>query len=188
MCRRPEPWRKASITTTPRPIKIIRDLVAREGKDVVITRGRTADNAENLAPSFLCTIVNRYLGTRLGRQELDAEVLEDVEGSLWSWAMLEACRVEHVPEMRRIVVAIDPAVSVSEMSDATGIIVAGTNGLNAKAYAAARMVQSLEHEVATARQRVEFAEVQARTVEQRAAQQAAPGKSLMHLYQITGAI
>jgi phage terminase large subunit-like protein len=92
--RRPQ----VCITTTSRPIKIIRDLVAREGKDVVITRGRTADNADNLAPSFLSTIVNRYTGTRLGRQELDAELLTDAEGALWSWDMLEACRVRAAPE------------------------------------------------------------------------------------------
>jgi phage terminase large subunit-like protein len=116
---------RVCITTTPRPTKIIRDLVAREGKDVVITRGKTSDNAANLAPQFLSTIVNRYQGTRLGRQELDAEVLLDVEGSLWSLDLIEQCRVATAPALRRIVIGVDPAASTGENSDETGIIVAG---------------------------------------------------------------
>ncbi len=77
------------VTTTPRPVKLIRDLLAREGKDVVVTRGRTIENADNLAPAFLTEIMRRYEGTRLGRQELDAELLEDVPGALWcrQWTM-----------------------------------------------------------------------------------------------------
>jgi phage terminase large subunit-like protein len=71
------------VTTTPKPIKLLKELVARNGKDVKVTRGRTADNAANLAPTFLSSIVSRYEGTRLGRQELDAEILEDVQGALW---------------------------------------------------------------------------------------------------------
>jgi phage terminase large subunit-like protein len=63
-------------TTTPRPIKLIRDLLAREGRDVVVSRGRSIENASNLAPLFLSEIMRRYEGTRLGRQELDGEVLE----------------------------------------------------------------------------------------------------------------
>ena len=68
------------ITTTPKPIKLLKELVKRDGQDVVVSRGRTADNAANLAPSFLSQIVSRYEGTRLGRQELNAEILEDVPG------------------------------------------------------------------------------------------------------------
>jgi phage terminase large subunit-like protein len=115
------------ITTTPRPIKIHRELIKREGQDVVITRGRTADNADNLAPTFLSAIASRYAGTRLGRQELEGEIIEDIEGALWSQDMIEICRIPQgsEPPMKRIVVAIDPAVSVSETSDLTGIIVAG---------------------------------------------------------------
>jgi phage terminase large subunit-like protein len=112
---------RVCITTTPRPTKIIRDLVAREGKDVVITRGRTADNAANLAPQFLNTIVSRYQGTRLGRQELDAEVLTDIEGALWTLDLIESCRVEHAPALKRIVIGVDPAASTGENSDETGI-------------------------------------------------------------------
>lgn len=129
MGRRP----RVCVTTTPRPTKIIRDLVGREGKDVVITRGRTADNAANLAPQFLTTIVNRYAGTRLGRQELDAEVLTDIEGALWNLDLIESCRVEHAPALRRIVIGVDPAASTGENSDETGIVVAGL-GTDGHAY------------------------------------------------------
>lgn len=115
------------ITTTPKPIKLLKELVKRDGQDVVVTRGRTADNAANLAPSFLSQIVARYTGTRLGRQELNAEILEDAEGSLWSRELIENCRREKadLPPMKRVVVAIDPAISMGENSNETGIIVAG---------------------------------------------------------------
>jgi phage terminase large subunit-like protein len=99
--------------------------VKRDGQDVIVTRGRTSDNAANLAPSFLSQIVARYEGRRLGRRELNAELLEDVQGALWSRDLLEEVRRDKAPPMRRIVVAIDPAVSVSENADETGIIVAG---------------------------------------------------------------
>lgn len=113
------------ITTTPKPVKLIKDLLAREGVDVVVTRGKTLDNAANLAPTFLSQIVAKYDGTRLGRQELNAELLEDVPGALWARSWLDAGRVNEAPPLRRIVVAIDPAVSTSEGSDETGIVVAG---------------------------------------------------------------
>jgi predicted phage terminase large subunit-like protein len=90
-------------------------------------KGRTSDNSANLPPSFLADITNRYQGTRLGRQELDGDILDDVPGALWSRDMIEAARIPKgtEPAMRRIVVAIDPAISVSETSDATGIVVVG---------------------------------------------------------------
>jgi predicted phage terminase large subunit-like protein len=113
------------ITTTPRPVKMIKDLLAREGTDVVVTRGKTIDNKDNLAPTFMSQIVSKYAGTRLGRQELDAELLEDIPGALWARAWLDAGRVDIAPPLRRIVVAIDPAVSTNEGSDETGIVVAG---------------------------------------------------------------
>jgi phage terminase large subunit-like protein len=115
-------------TTTPRPVKLIRNLLAREGKDVVVTRGRTIENVANLAPAFLTEIMWRYEGTRLGRQELDAEVLQDVPGALWQREWIDRDRVAAAPELRRIVVAIDPAMSTSEGSDETGIVVAGVGG------------------------------------------------------------
>src|ERR1700733_1162226 len=116
---------RQAITTTPKPIKLLKELVKRDGQDVVVTRGRTSDNAANLAPSFLSQIVARYEGTRLGRQELNAELLEDVQGALWTRDLLEEGRRDKAPPMRRIVVAVDPAISVSENADETGIIVAG---------------------------------------------------------------
>ncbi|WGJ16139.1 terminase family protein [Methylocapsa sp. D3K7] len=116
---------RALITTTPRPIKILKELIARP--DVHVTKGKTSDNAANLAPTFLSAIVSRYEGTRLGRQELDGDILDDNPGALWSRDLIEKTRIPKAeqPEMTRIVVAIDPAVSVSETSDATGIVVAG---------------------------------------------------------------
>lgn len=113
------------ITTTPRPLPILRDLVGREGSDVYVTRGRTYDNAANLAPSFFSQIVKQYEGTRLGRQELDAEILSDTPGALWNMDLIDRTRVKDAPELHRIVVAIDPAVSTKENSDETGIMVAG---------------------------------------------------------------
>jgi phage terminase large subunit-like protein len=112
-------------TTTPKPIKLLRELLAREGKDVVVTRGSTFANAANLAPAFLEAIKARYGGTRLGRQELEAELLSDTPGALWQMDWLDRDRVTKAPELKRIVVAIDPAVSNNEGSDQTGIIVAG---------------------------------------------------------------
>jgi phage terminase large subunit-like protein len=115
---------QACITTTPRPVKILRDLL--RDPQTVVTRGNTYANRENLAPGFISKIIAKYEGTRLGRQELYAELLDDVPGALWTWERIEASRVQQVPvELRRIVVAIDPAVSSSETSDETGIVVAG---------------------------------------------------------------
>jgi phage terminase large subunit-like protein len=114
------------VTTTPKPIKIIRELIA--DPTTVITRGSTYDNRFNLAPAFLAQIIKKYEGTRLGRQELNAEILDDVPGALWSRALLEETRWpahKAVPQLIRIVVAIDPAVSSGDEADETGIIVAG---------------------------------------------------------------
>jgi predicted phage terminase large subunit-like protein len=118
---------RAIITTTPRPIPLLKGLLKRVGQDVALTRGKTADNAANLAPTFLTQIVSRFSGSRLGRQELEAEMLEDVVGALWTRDLIEECRraPAEVPAMRRIVVAVDPAMSASETSDETGIIVCG---------------------------------------------------------------
>jgi phage terminase large subunit-like protein len=112
-------------TTTPRPVKLIRELLAREGRDVVVTRGRTIENVANLAPAFLSEIMRRYEGTRLGRQELDAEVLEDVPGALWQRDWFDRDRVTVASDLKRVIVAIDPAMSSTDGSDETGIIVAG---------------------------------------------------------------
>ena len=114
---------RALVTTTPRPTPIIRNLVARP--DVCVTRGSTFENRGNLAPSFFDEIVARYEGTRLGRQELHAEILDDVDGALWTRDLLEACRTSTMPDMRRIVVAIDPAASSKATSSETGIVACG---------------------------------------------------------------
>jgi phage terminase large subunit-like protein len=121
---------RAIVTTTPKPVPLIRDLLKRSGKDVSLTTARTVDNAENLAPSFLSEIAGRYHNTRLGRQELDGELLEDAEGALWSRDLIEQCRVERAPALKRIVVAVDPSVSTGAEADECGLIVAGlsTNG------------------------------------------------------------
>ena len=111
------------VTTTPRPIKLIRELLA--DPNVVTTRGRTAENKRYLAPAFLEQIVRRYQGTRLGRQELDAEILDDMPGALWQRGIIEAARIGAARELARVVVAIDPAVASGEAADETGIVVAG---------------------------------------------------------------
>ena len=116
---------RAIFTGTPKPTSLIRQL--REMPTTVVTRGGTMDNAANLAPQFLDSIVAKYQGTRLGRQELDGELLEDVEGALWNWGMFtgEGFRLTAAPSMKRIVVGLDPAASSNPDSDETGIIVAG---------------------------------------------------------------
>jgi phage terminase large subunit-like protein len=112
------------VTTTPRPIRLVRALLA--DPKVAVTRGRTIENRANLAPAFLEQIVRRYEGTRLGRQELDAELLDDVPGALWTHALIDAVRLAAAPaDLVRIVVAIDPAVSSGEAADETGIVIAG---------------------------------------------------------------
>jgi phage terminase large subunit-like protein len=111
------------VTTTPRPTSLLRELIA--DPTVLVTRGSTFENRTNLAPVFLGQIIRKYEGTRLGRQELEAELLEDVPGALWSRAMIEAARAYAVPILTRVVVAIDPAASSTEGADETGIIVAG---------------------------------------------------------------
>lgn len=111
-------------TTTPKPTQLIRDIIRRP--DCVVTRGRTSDNRQNLAPAFINTVIKKYEGTRIGRQELEGELLEDVPGALWSNEMIEMTRVPTPPcEFSRIVVGIDPAVSHHEESDETGIVVVG---------------------------------------------------------------
>jgi phage terminase large subunit-like protein len=113
------------VTTTPRPIELIKAILAGQEGRVHVTRGRTMDNRSNLAATFLERIQARYAGTRLGRQELNAEVLGDIPGALWTLATLDAYRLREAPDMGRIVVAIDPAVTATEDSDEHGIIVAG---------------------------------------------------------------
>lgn len=121
-------------TTTPRPVPLVRGLLERG--DVVVTRGRTADNAAHLADGFIAAMERSYGGTRLGRQELDGELIEEVEGALWNRDLLERCRVVHVRGggvvgLSRVVVAVDPPASAH--GDACGIVVAGL-GQDGRAY------------------------------------------------------
>ena len=86
------------VTTTPRPAKLIRDLV--RDPICVVTRGTSYENRGNLAPAFFDQIIRKYEGTRLGRQELEAELLEDTPGALWSHGSIEASRLRLAPDIR----------------------------------------------------------------------------------------
>jgi phage terminase large subunit-like protein len=103
---------RALATTTPKPVTIIRDLMTQIATgEVVITRGSSYDNRNNLAPAFFSQIIRRYEGTRLGRQELAGELLEDVEGALWTLSLIDRDRLKTVPDgvsLTRVVVAVDP--------------------------------------------------------------------------------
>ncbi|MBO6883570.1 MAG: DNA-packaging protein [Marivita sp.] len=111
------------VTTTPRNLKTLRNLLA--APSTAVTRAPTEANRAYLASSFLDEVRARYAGTRLGRQELDGDLLEQAEGALWSMEALEAARCTEVPAFDRIVVAVDPTASSGKGSDACGIVVAG---------------------------------------------------------------
>ena len=121
---------KVVVTTTPRPIPLLREFVSRDDGSVVVTRGSTFANEENLSTQALAELRRRYAGTRIGRQELEGELIDDVEGALWTRELIEAYRIAKIDrgELARVVVAVDPAVSSGERSDETGIIVAGLDG------------------------------------------------------------
>jgi phage terminase large subunit-like protein len=110
------------VTTTPRPIPLVKRLLEEAG--TAVTRARTAENF-HLAKAFMAKIVARYEGTRLGRQELDAELIEERADALWTRDMIEALRVIAAPALKRIVVAVDPPASSEKGSDACGIVAAG---------------------------------------------------------------
>ena len=114
---------RVCVTTTPRNVGVLKDLL--KMSSTVVTHAPTEANAANLATSFLEEVRIRYAGSRLSRQELDGILVEDAEGALWTGALLEGARVSTLPEMDRIVVAIDPATTSSEGSDACGIMVVG---------------------------------------------------------------
>jgi len=121
------------VTTTPKPTKLIRNILADD--KTIISRGSTYDNAANLAGTFLEAVRKQYEGTRLGRQELYAEILDEASGALWSRSLLASCEIDkdQVPDLRRIVVSIDPAITSNAESDMTGIVVAGVD-INGTAY------------------------------------------------------
>lgn len=119
------------VTTTPRPIKLLKELI--KEKNTHVTKGSTYENRGNLASVFFEKIISKYEGTRLGRQELEAEILDDNPNALWSRANIEDNKVTKHPQLRRIVVAIDPAATDNDTSNETGIIVAGL-GVDGQGY------------------------------------------------------
>ena len=129
MTMRLGPHPQIVVTTTPRPLQIIRDLC--KDPDTRVTTGSTYDNAKNLPKSFIDSILAKYEGTRLGEQELYAKLLDDVPGALWKRAWIENCRIlGETPEQvalrcARVVVAIDPAITSGENADSTGIVAMG---------------------------------------------------------------
>lgn len=114
------------ITTTPRPTHLLRRLLGDPAS--AVTRAKTADNAFHLAPGFLSQVLARYGGTRLGRQELDGEIIEDRPDALWTRAAVEAARTRSAPVLARILVAVDPPASSRAGADACGIVCAGIDG------------------------------------------------------------
>lgn len=124
------------VTTTPRPLPLLKEFLAREGDDVVITRASTFDNVANLPKGQLEYFKRRYGGTHLGMQELQGLLIDDIAGALWNRQMIERNRIEDprmIPPMTRVVVGVDPAASASETSDETGIVVVG-RGVDGHGY------------------------------------------------------
>lgn len=119
-------------TTTPRPVPLLRRLVRED--DVAVTSGRTGENKSNLPGSFIAAMETGYKGTRLGRQELNGELIEEIEGVLWKRDLIERCRVRAAPAVRRMVVAVDPPASAH--GDACGIVAAAL-GEDNRAYVVA---------------------------------------------------
>ena len=135
--RYPEAWDQAMmglrigrdprvvVTTTPRPTRIVRDLIA--APTTVVTRGSTYDNVDHLAPAFIDKIIERYQGTRMGRQELYGEVLLDNPSALFRRDWIDETRVRSHPQLRKVVVGVDPSGGEGVENDEQGIVVAGTD-------------------------------------------------------------
>ncbi|MCF6274784.1 MAG: terminase family protein [Robiginitomaculum sp.] len=120
------------ITTTPKPLPTLKKLMLEPGMKV--TRATTKDNAANLSPAFMQSVYEIYGGTRLGRQELNGEIIEDREGALWTRALIDSVRVDAAPEeIQKTVVAIDPPATSGSQADACGLIVATRVGFGAQA-------------------------------------------------------
>lgn len=142
---------RAVVTTTPRPLPLLRQIMT--APTTFVSRMTTADNKDFLAASFLAEMQRRYAGTALGRQELEGEIIEDYAGALWRRDWIEVMRLhdalplEVATRMKRIVVAVDPPVTASETSDACGIVVAGL-GEDGRGYVLAdRTLQGREAHV-----------------------------------------
>lgn len=127
------PHPRLVITTTPRPLPLIKKLIS--DPTVYVTKGSTLDNAANLAPQFIAQIIDRYGGTRLGRQEIEGEILSDIPGALFKREDIDDTRLKEVPaDLERVLVAVDPAASSNEGSDENGIVVVGL-GRDSDGYA-----------------------------------------------------
>lgn len=116
---------QALVTTTPRPIQVLKDIMS--DPDTVSTTGSTYENSANLDPAFRKYIERKYAGTRLGRQEIEAAILDDVQGALWSHENFERNR-SRAGNLNRIVVAVDPPATSGENADECGIVVCGVAG------------------------------------------------------------
>jgi phage terminase large subunit-like protein len=138
-------WPRQLVTTTPRPTPLLKELLAHPA--TALTRALTRENAANLAPSFLESVVAQYAGTRLGRQELDGEMVEARKDALWTREMMETARVAAAPALSRIVVAVDPPATSGKRADQCGIVAAGEDAaglvyvLDDQTLAAARPAQ-----------------------------------------------
>ena len=130
------PRPRQTVTTTPRPIPLIKKLIGHPG--TALSRATTAMNALHLAPGFLERVAEAYAGTRLGRQELDAEILDDRPDALWSRDTIEQARTAEAPALMRTVVAVDPPAASTDRADACGIVAAGL-GPDGRAYVLADM-------------------------------------------------
>ncbi len=121
---------KTILTTTPRPIQFIKDLMKRD--DVITTRGTSLENLQNLSPTFIKQL--EYLkGTRLEAQEIYAEIVDNNQNTLWSWEDIEKCYKNPPHFLENIIIGVDPAMTSHKDSDETGIIVTGRDGFG-KAY------------------------------------------------------
>ncbi len=114
------------MTTTPRPTALLKRIIAAPTTET--RRASTYSNRDHLAPAFFTEIAARFEGTALGRQELWGELIEDIEGALWTWNVIEAARISIAPPMDRIVVAVDPPASMGPDANECGIVVAGLSG------------------------------------------------------------
>lgn len=130
--RLPEYHQKLILTTTPRPIKTLISIL--DQPDTYVVKGSTYENKSNLSKKYLTSIDKRYKGTRLGRQEVNAEILTDTPGALWTYNILDLYRVTKYPELSRIVIAIDPATTSNTKSNLTGIIVCGVDDTTGIGY------------------------------------------------------
>ena len=119
---------QAVFTSTPKANKLTKDLLAIDPEILATSRGSSFENRDNLSEVWWRNVVEPYVGTRLGRQEIEAEVLTDVEGALWTIGTIDGLRVAEAPPLYRVVVGVDPNASSDEAANSAGIVVAGRDG------------------------------------------------------------